>query len=491
MTTHNQLMETAKALQGIFICALFLLAVQNATAAAPSKEASKKTDRPNIVLMLSDDTSWFDIGPYDRRHDYTPHNAITPHLDQLAEEGMLFTSAFTSTALCSPARQQLYTGLFPVRSGAYPQHSQAYKGTLSIAHYFDELGYRIGLAGKKHVAPESVYPFETVGKDNRGKDGKTTFGIEQVEEFIRRDRQQPFFLIIASNNSHGPWNRGNQKLYKAKALNLPPFLIDTPGLRRILVSYYAEVSDLDNEVGLVDELLERTGVSDNTLFIFTSEHGAGLPFAKFTLYDAGLKTAFILRWPGKVERGSVSEAMIQYVDVLPTLIEAAGGEVPSNVDGKSFMAVLDGDEAQHRDYTYGVHTTRNVHSGSDYPIRSVRDRQHKLILNLMPQNTFSNLTTDSLKNRRGTLWDWQVKGEAGDKWAAERVNLYRNRPPIELYDLLADPFELNNLAGKKGYQPVIDKLQVKLTAWMEQQGDLGAQTELSACERTASFKTCP
>ena len=456
---------------------------------------SPAVNRPNIVLMLSDDANWFDIGPYDRLYDYTPHNAITPNLDRMAEQGMLFTSAFTSTALCSPSRQQLYTGLFPVRNGAYPQHSRAYKSTRSAAHYFQEMGYRVGLAGKQHIAPNSVYPFEVVGKQNKGAGGATTFGLAGVERFVKRNRQQPFFLIIASSNPHGPWTRGNPYLYDEKKLNIPPFLVDTPEFRKNLVRYYAEISDLDNEVGLVDKVLEAAGVSENTLFIFTSEHGAGMPFAKFTTYDAGLKTAFIVRWPGRTDSGSTSDAMIQYVDVLPTLIEAVGGDVPNNIDGESFLEILSGETAHHRDYVYGIHTTRNIHKGSNYPIRSIRSKQHKLILNLMAKNTFSNLTTHSFDQRKGVLWDWKIKGDAGDQWATDRVRFYRQRPAVELYDILEDPFELNNLASEGNLQPAMDKvvnsLSLKLNAWMKQQGDLGVQTELAACKRTASFKTCP
>ena len=170
------------------------------------------TQKPNIILFLTDDTNWFDIGPYDRLYDYTPGNAITPNLDKLASEGMMFTSAFTATAMCSPTRQQLYTGIYPVRNGAYPNHGVAYEGTKSIAHYFGDMGYRVGLAGKGHINPRSVYPFEKVGEDIKGESGLTTFGIKGVEDFIKQDSKQPFFIIIASNNSHGPWTRGDRSL---------------------------------------------------------------------------------------------------------------------------------------------------------------------------------------------------------------------------------------------------------------------------------------
>jgi len=461
--------------------------------AAQSEMSDKKVyqSKPNVVLFLSDDTNWFDIEPYDRMYDYTPHNAITPNLMKLAKQGMLFTSAFTSTALCSPTRQQLYTGLFPVRNGAYPQHSVANKGTKSVVHYFKDLGYRVALAGKRHIAPQSVYPFEFVGEDIRGIEGTTTFGIEGVEAFIKRDNSQPFFLIIASNNSHGPWTRGDRSLYDADKLNVPSFLVDSPEFRKNLVNYYAEITDLDKEFGLVDEVLKRNNEYSNTITIFTSEQGSGMPFAKYTTYDAGLKTAFMVRWPDKIEAGSVTDSMIQYVDVVPTLIEAAKGKVPNNIDGKSFISILKGSKEEHREYTYGVHTTRNVLEGNDYPIRSVRSKNYKLILNLMYESEFSNLTTASLKKEQGTLWEWQQLGIKGEQWAKARVDFYLRRPAVEFYDVINDPFETHNLASNKKYQPIIKKHMAELARWMKQQGDLGIKTELDACQHAASFKVCP
>jgi uncharacterized sulfatase len=454
-------------------------------------ELKVNNDLPNIVLFLTDDTNWFDIEPYDRMYDYTPHNAKTPNLMKFAEESMLFTSAFTSTALCSPTRQQLYTGLFPVKNGAYPQHSVAKEGTKSVVHYFESLGYRVALAGKKHIAPASVYPFEFVGEDIRGTQGSTTFGIDGVEEFIKRDKTQPFFIIVASNNSHGPWNRGDTSLYDANKLTIPQFMVDTPEFRKNLVNYYAEITDLDTEFGLIDDVLKRHNFYSNTLTIFTSEQGSEMPFAKYTAYDAGLKTAFMMRWPTKIKAGSITDAMIQYVDVVPTLIEAAQGKAPDNIDGISFMPVLKGLKQEHREYTYGVHTTRNVLKGNDYPIRSVRSKNYKLILNLMHESEFSNLTSAALKNKKGTLWDWQQKQGQGSEWAKVRVQYYLNRPEVEFYDVLNDPFEMNNLAQNPEYEKIIQQHMAELKRWMKEQGDLGIPTELDACSRTASYKVCP
>ena len=438
--------------------------------------------KPNIILMLADDMNWFDVSSYSKLYDYAPKNITTPNIDRIASEGTMFTSMFTATALCAPTRQQLYTGLFPVRNGAYPQHSVTDEGTRSIAHYFTDIGYRVGLIGKDHIGPRSVYPFEYLGEGTKGSDGESTFSLEQTEHFIARDRSQPFLLIIASHNPHGPHNRGDQSAFDADSLTVPAFLVDTPTTRKNLAKYLAEVIDLDNEVGAVDQILDTAKTKGNTIFIFTSEQGSNTGFAKGSLYDAGIKTAFIVRWPEQLKPAQSNDAIVQYVDVVPTLIDAAGGEVPTGLDGKSFLEVLEQGVKEHRDYAFGVHTSRNIRGSKDYPIRSIRSRHHKLILNLMPEKKFTPW---------GFPGDWRTFARNGDSWAAKRIESYRNRPMIEFYDLSDDPFELVNLANDPNQLALIDHLTGKLVAWMDSQGDKGVETELSACDHAASFKSCP
>ncbi|MGB1340658.1 MAG: sulfatase-like hydrolase/transferase, partial [Cycloclasticus pugetii] len=251
---------------------------------------------PNIILVLADDMSWFDVGAYHQAIDYAPKNAITPNIDKIAEEGMMFTRSFTATAMCAVTRQQLYTGIYPVRNGAYGNHTRVYDGVKSAVHYFRDMGYRVGLAGKGHIFPKQAFPFERVGRENKGPEGESSFGIEQTRKFMARNKEQPFFLVVASANPHGPWNRGDIKQYPKDKLEIPVFLNDTPGLRHRLSQYLAEVTDLDREVGLLEAEIEKLGIKNETIFIFTSEQGSSLPFGKWTNYDSGLQTAFIIRW---------------------------------------------------------------------------------------------------------------------------------------------------------------------------------------------------
>lgn len=468
------------------LCVLLLMCIASLHTWAQGDQA-----KPNIVLFIADDMTWFDAGCYGSA------DVKTPHLDKLASQGMRFLNCSTSTAMCAPTRQQLYTGLWPVRSGAYPNHSAVKEGTKSLGHHFKALGYRVAISGKKHYKPAASYPFKTLpggkGHDN-GKDKKKDLNLDAINDFITEDQDQPYFLICATNQPHAPWNRGDAKAYVTEQLSLPPFLADTPTTRSELAKYFAEITYADALLGEVMAAVDEAGQADQTIMIFTSEQGSQLPFGKWTCYEAGLRTAFVVRWPGQIEPGSTSDALVQYVDVVPTLLDAAGGE-PTTIDtgregapdggrgfdGASFLSVLRGKQDKHRDYVYGVHTTRGIIMGSDYPIRSISDGRHKLILNLNHEEAFSNLV---IKSDRSPIWaSWIKAAEAGDAHATDRLGLYQYRPAVEFYDLKDDPHELSNLAKHEGLQPIIASLRDQLDAWMKQQGDEGMKTEMLAKPR--------
>ena len=443
--------------------------------------------KPNIMLVIGDDMTWHDCEPYGSE------NVRTPNMGRLAAEGMCLDGMFTSTAMCAPTRQQLYTGLWPVRSGAYPNHSKVYEGVKSICHYLGDLGYRVGLIGKRHFGPQESFPFEHLGgRHHDGGKGKE-FLYERIEEFVGRDERQPCCLIVASNQPHGPWNRGDQTAYDPDKLTVPPYMVDCPETRDALVRYYAEITYLDDQVGECMRIVDASGQKDGTMLIFTSEQGASLPAGgKWTCYDTGLKTAFIVRWPDRVRPGSRSDALTQYVDVVPTLIEAAGGDPrlvdvgrpdahgDEGFDGRSFLDVLTGRTNTHRDYVYGAQTTRGIIRGSAcYPIRSVRSARYKYIRNLNHESPFYNLLSTG---DRTLLAKWAEYGKS-DPAVAALARRYKHRPAEELYDVRNDPFEMHNLANDPAIAQVKARLAGELDRWMKQQGDRGVDTEMKAIER--------
>lgn len=446
--------------------------------------AANDIERPNIMLVIGDDMTWRDCEPYGN------DEVRTPNITRLAQEGMRFDAMFTATAMCAPTRQQLYTGMYPVRNGAYPNHSRVYDGVKSLPHYLKSLGYRVGLIGKKHFGPPESFPFETVGRRG-GKDAASD--VEAIAEFVNCDRRQPYCLIVASNEPHTPWNRGDATTYNPETLTVPPYLVHCPETRRSLQPYYAEITYLDGQLGSCIRVVDGSGRKDNTIVIFTSEQGSPFPFGgKWSCYETGLKTAFIVRWPAKVKAGTRATAMTQYVDVVPTLLAAAGADPgvietgrpdahgKTGFDGRSFLDVLLGRTDAHRDHVYGAHTTRGIINGSAcYPIRSVRSARYKYIRNLNHKAIFYNVVSTRPND---LLHVWKKRGET-DPSIAARARFYQYRPAEELYDLDSDPYELNNLAADAKHAEVKGALKRELELWMQQQGDEGVATELRATER--------
>ncbi len=443
---------------------------------AGSAPMAAPPERPNVVLIIADDMTWHDSGAYGSE------DVPTPNIDRLAREGMLFRRAFQATAMCAPTRQQIYTGIDPVRSGAYPNHAWVREGTQSVFTYLKAFGYRVGLTGKTHIGPRASFPFEYVGDEEGGMSSTEDLppvDMNAAEAFINRKDGKPFFLVVASHNPHGPWTNGDPSIFDPGTFHVPPYMADTPGTRKLMAAYYAEITALDGEVGQVLEMIDKAGLAENTIVIFTSEQGSSVPFAKWTLYDAGIRTDLIVRWPGHVAAGSSTDAMVDYDDVAPTLLAAAGAPPRPDLDGTSFLDVLTGRSDKHRDYIYGVHTNTGIIAGDPYPIRAVRDGRYKLIVNLESGNRYLN----ALNNTQRGGWmirDWTAAAKAGNKRAAERIQAYEHRPPVELYDLGTDPFELRNQADNPALADVRKRLQARLDAWMKQQGDQGIATERQA-----------
>ena len=429
-------------------------------------------DKPNMVFIIADDCTFRDIGCYGGQ-------AKTPNIDKLAKQGMRFTRCFQAAPMCSPTRHNIYTGLYPVKSGAWPNHTRAYPHVKSIVHHLKPLGYRVTQTGKTHINPREVFPFENFG-------GGKNPDMEYIDRLFAETAKggKPFCLFACSNEPHSPWNKGDASAYPADKVKLPPYIVDTPRMRSDFSNYLAEITYYDSQVGEIVKLLGKHGLSENTLLMVVSEQGNGFPFAKWTCYDHGLQSAMIVRWPNKVKAGSVTDAMVEYVDVASTFIDAAGGQPVTPVDGRSFLPVLRGKADTHKEHVFGIMTTRGIINGTDaYAIRSVRDTRYKLILNLNHKSKFTNACTKS-----PAFQSMVAKAAAGDTTAKRLVHAYQHRPAVELFDMEKDPLEMNNLSGNTDYQKHVTRLRAKLEGWMKTQGDQGVETELKARERQGGRK---
>jgi len=428
------------------------------TAGCKPEVQKRVGQKPNIIIFLSDDHGYDDAGVYGNRI------VKTPNIDRLAKEGKQFISAFAASPLCSPSRCVIETGLMPFRNGAHKFNTPIREDIKTMPEYFKELGYYTAEIGKFHHGPPKRFPYDFIDGD------------ENVAESLIREYKvdKPLFLVVCSHPPHTPWIKN--RIYDPDEIILPHSFIDTPETREDMARYYSDVTLMDSILGNVLNALEERDLDQNTLFIYTSDQGANWPFAKWTLYDAGLRIPFIARWPGEIKSGAETSAMISLSDILPTCIEAGGGEPAEYFDGRSIMGILKGTKDQHREVVFGVHTG-NDNGGpgiwNHCPTRMLRTERYKYILNLEPDSTFTTHITGCKPGNVHHLpfWNsWEEKTET-DERANQIVNTYLHRPLEELYDLHSDPFEMKNLANDPKYRDVLSTLKNRLSEWRKMQGD--------------------
>ncbi|MCG8526266.1 MAG: sulfatase [Opitutales bacterium] len=454
-----------------------------------SAQIADQAGPPNVLLFLTDDLAFHDLGPYGNQV------VRTPNVDRLAEEGMIFEYAFNSAPMCAPTRMSLYSGIHPVRNGGYPNHGRAYDWVRSLPDYLGDLGYRVAQLGKSHEAPWKSFNFEFLGGRHHDHGDGIDLELTKVDQFIEESRGRPWCLVVTSNQSHTPWNRGDVSTYRPEDVWIPPYLVDTPETRLEMIRYYAEIEYMDTQLGHCLKVLDESGETDRTIVIFLSEQGSEFAFGKWTCNEMGLRSAAIFRWPGRVNAGSWNDTIFQYVDVAPTLVAAAGAkpEEVADFDGKNMLPELLGSGIVESLYAYGVQTSVKTPHGAvlgptdvakaktgPYASRSIRDQRYRLIWNIHHEETYFNRTIE----RGESFKSWVRLAEEGDEFAASRVSAYRNRPEFELYDYSNDPWELINLAGNPEYDEVRQSLFQELQLWMYQQGDKGHQTEVDATKRT-------
>jgi len=413
---------------------------------------------PNIVVFISDDHTLRDSSVYGSK------DMATPHMDKLAAAGLTFDRAFAPSPSCAPSRGAMLTGLMPARNGAEPNHSEPRAEIKKLPAYLQELGYEVVAFGKVgHYNQTQHYGFDLSEHNNYHED----IAIPAALEWLRnRKSDKPLALFIGSNWPHVPWPQTAEG-HKPDELTIPENHVETPATRRFRGKYYAAIGRMDAELGLVYTAAQDK-FGTNLFFLHFADQGAQWPFGKWCLYDDGIRTPMIAVWPGHIAPDTRTTAMVSLVDVLPTLIDVAGGQTPEKLDGHSFDKVLLGQTNQFRDYIFATHSGDG--SMNVYPSRCVRDGKWKYILNLHPEFKFTSHVTEVV-GEDGNYWNSWVNKSHTDPGAAEKVRRYQGRPREELYDLEKDPWEKQNVAGDSANGAVLTKMRGLLEAWMKEQGD--------------------
>ncbi len=456
------------------LVALLALAATTAVAATAA--------RPNILLVLSDDHSVPHLGAFG-----SP-NAKTPALDAFAAQGMRFHRAHTTAPQCAPSRISIFTGRSPIANDSTRFTQPARPDHPFFTDVLRRHGYWVGLDGRTHHlsgrregADHENEALAAAGLNYVADrfDHTRIGGPQNAEGFVaaldKVPPGKPFFLYFGFSQPHRgfpPPPPEHADMFVPEKLKLPPDFPDLPELRADYARYLYKVYRLDRGFAGIMDVLERRGLASNTLVVFMGDNGESLLRGKGTLYQRGTNVPLMIRWPGVVAPGSRSDILVSGEDLAPTLLAAAGLSVPASMTGVNFLPALKGEPFAGREYVY---TERGWHWG---PItrtdgldlsRAIISRRYKLIFNALPDRPYHPVDMG-----RDEVWRELVTANEAKQLSPlhQRLIFAQPRRPIfELFDLEADPYEMENLAGRKETAVLEMKLRIALARWMVREGD--------------------
>ena len=451
----------------LLVCALMVSLAGRASA-----------ERPNIILIIADDQAWNDSNVYGHP------NLHLPAQTRLAQEGMRFDRGFVTSSSCSPSRSSIITGRYPHNTGAEQLHWSIPDGTLTFVELLRDSGYWTAAAGKWHLGEAVKKHFDVVkeadvsgfqlptgdaeklGKFIQRMEGDARSGCDQwVPTLKSRPKDKPFFLWLGALDPHRPYDENiREKPYKPEDIVIPPYVIDHPSVRKDLALYYDEIARLDDYIGRVLDELDRQGIADNTLILYISDNGRPFVRDKTTLYDSGIRTPWLMRWPKGIRPGSSTMSVVSAVDIAPTFVELAGFSPSPIWEGRSFAKLFKNPKATVRKYAYAE---KHWHDYEDQA-RAVRSDRFKYIRNFYPDLPL----TPSADGVRSPMYREMIKlRDEGKLLPHQMMTFTTPRPEEQLFDCNADPHELKNLAGDPKYANVLKEMRGALSSWQKQYDD--------------------
>ena len=408
--------------------------------------------RPNIILITADDLG-LEVGCYGDKF------ARTPTIDRLAKKGVRFSTAWITQSVCSPSRSSIFTGLYPHQNGQIGLSHLGFqaKETLRLPNLLKTAGYRTGIIGKLHVAPESGYEFDMWVRGNWSNEGeimnfRKTRDIRKVvreaKPFIEDDSGSPFFLKISYLDPHPPFvdqlDGFPAKVYKEGDVQAMSWVRENKEVAdKKAAHFYNCISRLDDGISMLMKVLKQSGKIENTMIIFVSDNGAPFTGGKQSCYDPGLRVPFIVYWKGgSLKAGQVRNEMVSAIDIMPTILEVCGVKIPEELPGRSLLPLLKGEQpSEWRNFLFGE---MNFSAPKIYfPMRTVRNNRYHLIHNLdTTTNNYRLIRLDTT-----------------------------NSPEWELFDLFKDPLEHENIAENPLYINQLNQLKKELNKWQVRTND--------------------
>jgi len=398
--------------------------------------------RPNILWITIEDWSP-DLSCYGTKGIHTPN------VDRLASEGIRYERAFTTSPVCSTSRSAMMSGFHQNYIGAHQHRTDDKKplpfGIRPIPHLFADAGYFTCLMSWKTDC-------------NFLPDKKNELFMD-LKDWKNRKPDQPFFARITFGGTHRKWARDPQRPIDIKDVELPPYYPDTPFIRRDWANGLEQMQLVDREVGAILKRLDDEGLADNTIVFFIGDHGRCHIRGKQFLYDEGTRIPMIMRWPGKVQPGQINKDMVMSIDICATILETAGITPPVPLHGKSLFSK----DVKQRRYTFAA---RDKMDTTHDAMRSIRSKDHKLILNLMPERAYCQFSFYK-EGAYPPLAELNVLNLQGKLTTAQAAFMAPNKPPIELFDLRSDPHEIHNVADDPKYADMKSELLEELNRWRE------------------------
>ncbi|KLI06850.1 sulfatase [Mycolicibacterium conceptionense] len=411
-----------------------------------------ETQQQNLLVV-----HWHDLG----RHlgVYGHPDVASPHLDQLAAEGILFTRAHATAPLCSPSRGSLFTGRYPQSNGlvGLAHHGWEYRaGVRTLPHILSESGWHTALFGMQH---ETSYPAKLGYDEYDVSNSFCEYVVEQASAWLADAPRKPFLLTTGFFETHRPYPRDRYEPADTGSVEVPDYLPDTGEVRGDLAEFYGSIAVADAKVGELLDALATAGLDENTWVVFMTDHGPALPRAKSTLYDAGTGIALIVRPPrGAGVAPRRYDELFSGVDLLPTLLELLGVDVPDDIEGLSHASNLTTTTTEAAEIRSEVYTTKTYHDSFD-PIRAIRTKEYSYIENYAPRPLLD--------------LPWDIADSPPGRALGAAVS--EPRPDRELYDLVADPTERNNLLGPGATdkaEAIAENLALLLNDWRQKTLDV-------------------
>lgn len=402
--------------------------------------------RPNILWIVANDLCP-DLASYGNKLVHTPN------LDELAGQGVLYKNLITVGAVCSPNRSSFITGMYSVSincQNQFPKNKTTLPaGIVPITDHFKKAGYYVANTG----GTEMTGPYYT--GYNFVHDGKEMYN---GFDWRGRGKDQPFFAQVHLTYSHRPFKNDVSHPIDPDKVVVPPYYPNHPVSRKDWALYLETIQLLDQQVGEILERLEQDGLAENTVVFFFGDHGRPHVRGKQFLYEGGINTPLIIRWPGTLKAGTKSDRLISNIDLSATSLQIAGVEIPGYMQGVDFL----GETSKPRQYVFAA---RDRCDETLDRIRAVRTKDYKYIRNFFPDRPYTQFNAYK-KAEYPVLTLMQVLNKKGELNADQARFMAATRPGEELYDLKNDPFEMHNLAANKKYQAKLKELRTQMDAWL-------------------------